>query len=293
MDEPEEQRLIKEYLLGALTEEEQQQIEQRVFTDPEFKSRMLVVEDELVEDYVAGSLSEAESERFTSHFLSTPTQIQKLRITTALYMYAGGETTTNGVRLVSKPDPVPPRKSSLTSLFGERKAVAMLSVAAVLTAVIGAVIYFAVWRGGDNERAVIEQEVAQLNNQRDPQTGLPPGVNPASAGVLPVSMSATLSRASGEMTRISVPVETKIVQIRLPLTPKPYRSYQVTLDTIEGNEIFTLASLQPVMMDGNRTLVLNIPARALTREDYLLKLRGIAETGSLADAVEYPFRIAR
>jgi anti-sigma factor RsiW len=293
MEDIEEQRLIKEYLLGTLTEEEQQQIEQRVFTNPQFKARVLMGEDELVEDYVAGLLSESERERFTKHFLSTPSQIQKLRVTRALHTYAGGDTTANATLPVSKSYPVPLRKSRLMALIGERQAVAVLSVAAVLIIVIGAVIYFAVWRGETNQRAAIEQEVAQLNNRQDPGTGLPSGVDPVHAGVLPVRLSPTLNRASGEMARIVVPVEAKIVQMRFPLTPEPYRSYQATLSTIEGNEIFTLASLQPIIVDGNRTLMLNIPARVLVHGDYLLKLRGVTETGNLADAVEYPFRIAR
>ncbi|HEV7373693.1 MAG TPA: hypothetical protein VGN95_03175 [Pyrinomonadaceae bacterium] len=293
MQELEEQRLIKEYLLGTLTGEEQQQIEQRVFTDPQFKARVLMVEDELVEDYVAGILSESERERFTSYFLSTPSQVQKLRITRALYTYAGGDVTANARLPVSTSDPVPLRKSRLMAFFGQQQAVAVLSVAVLLIAAIGAVIYLAVRRGDANQRAVIEQEVAQLNNQQNPETGLPLGVDPVNAGVLPVRLSPTLNRASGEMARISVTAEAKIVQLRLPLTPEPYGSYQATLNTIEGNEIFTIASLQPVIVDGSRMLMLNIPARVLLHGDYLLKLRGVTETGNSADAGEYPFRIAR
>ncbi|MGB9179475.1 MAG: hypothetical protein WCB68_09560 [Pyrinomonadaceae bacterium] len=293
MAELEEQRLIKAYLLGTLTAEEQQQIEERVFTEPQFKARVLMIEDELVEDYVAGLLSESERERFTTHFLSTPRQIQKLRIIRALHTYASADAiATTTLPASKKSSPVPVRKSRLTALFGERRVISILLAATVLIVVIGAVIYLAVWRREANQRAAIEQEVTQLNNRQDPRTGLPPGVDLAT-GVLQVRLSPALNRASGEMVRISVPVEAKIVQMQPPLTSEPYRSYQATLSTVEGNEIFSLASLQPVIVEGSYALLLNIPARVLVHEDYLLKLRGVTQTGKLADPVEYPFRIVR
>jgi hypothetical protein len=293
MEEIQEQRLIKGYLLGALTEEERQQVEQRVFTEPQFKATVLMVEDELVEDYVAGLLSESERERFTAHFLSTPRQIQKLRVIKALHTYAGGDAIANAKLPAGESSPAPVRKSLLRALFGERWAVAILSVSTVLIIVLGAVIYLAVRQGGADRRAAIEQEVARLNDLQDPRTGLPPGVDPANAGVLQVRLSPALDRASGKMVRISVPVEAKIVQMRLPLTSEPYRRYQATLGTVEGDEIFALASLRPVIVDGNHTLWLNIPAGVLVRGDYLLKLRGVTQTDELADTVEYPFRIVR
>lgn len=77
--------VVKEYLLGNLSLEEQQQIEERLILNRDFFEQVMIVEDELVDEYVYGSLSE--NERFTQHFLSTPQQRQKLRTAKALKRY--------------------------------------------------------------------------------------------------------------------------------------------------------------------------------------------------------------
>jgi anti-sigma-K factor RskA len=73
---------IKEYFLGGLTEEEQQQFEERLFADRSFFEQVKIVEDELIDTYIAGNLPE--NKRFVTNFLATPQQIQKLRIAMAL-----------------------------------------------------------------------------------------------------------------------------------------------------------------------------------------------------------------
>jgi hypothetical protein len=75
-----EQQVITEYLLGGLDEETKQQVEERVITDRKYKEEVLMVEDELVEDYLAGRLPETKRDRFRRHYLSGPSQRQKLRL---------------------------------------------------------------------------------------------------------------------------------------------------------------------------------------------------------------------
>ncbi len=296
MERLEEQRLIRQYLLGALGEEEQQRIEERILTDPRYKAEVLMSEDELMEDYASGLLSEGEREKFVKHCLSASGQIEKLRITKALFDYANSETIAETPLPVNKSDRPPFWRHPLRALFGGRRAVAAVSVSVILIIVIGALFYLGRWqqqaRRLADQRAFIEQELARLNRQQDPTTGLPPGLDPASARFLSVKLTSALNRASGEMTRVSVPAQTNILQLRPVLTSEPYRRYQATLSTTEGDEIFTFAPLQPVITDGNRTLIINVPAGILTRGDYILTLRGATENGDSADAGEYPFRIA-
>lgn len=296
MEQLEEQRLIRQYLLGAVGEEEQQQIEERILTDPRYKAEVLMSEDELMEDYASGLLPEGEREMFVKRCLSASGQIEKLRVTKALFDYANSETPAATPLPDSKSDRPPFGRRWLTALFGGRRAVAAVSVSVGLIIVIGALFYLVRWqrqaRRFADQRAVIEQELARLNRQQNPATGLPPDLDPASARFLSVKLTSTLNRASGEMTRVSVPTQTHILQLRPVLTSEPYRRYQATLSTTEGTEIFTFAPLQPVITDGNRTLIINVPTGILTRGDYLLKLSGATENGDSADAGEYPFRIA-
>jgi hypothetical protein len=77
--------MIREYLLGQLSDEEQQRIEERLIADKDFFEQVMIEETELIDDYLAGALVERES--FINHFLSTPQQLQKVRTAAALREY--------------------------------------------------------------------------------------------------------------------------------------------------------------------------------------------------------------
>ncbi|MFL6229463.1 MAG: hypothetical protein ACJ741_11865 [Pyrinomonadaceae bacterium] len=76
---------IEDYLLGKLTTDEQEQMEERFLLDSNFFEQAMIIEYELIDAYVDGSLSEKES--FVGHFLSTPQQRRKLRTAMALRKY--------------------------------------------------------------------------------------------------------------------------------------------------------------------------------------------------------------
>ena len=66
-----DQAQIREYLLGKLTEAEQEKIEERLMLEDEFFDEFEVSKDELVEEYCAGELGQAERKWFEEHFLAS------------------------------------------------------------------------------------------------------------------------------------------------------------------------------------------------------------------------------
>ena len=78
---------MKRYLLGELTEPEQQGLEERLMTSNEFFEELLIAEDELVDEYLQGTLSPREQEKFNDHFLCTPERQNKLRFARSLRRY--------------------------------------------------------------------------------------------------------------------------------------------------------------------------------------------------------------
>ena len=67
-----DQTRIREYLLGKLSEDEQQKIEERLMADDDLFQELEISKSELVEDYWANELSRDEEEWFKSHFLASP-----------------------------------------------------------------------------------------------------------------------------------------------------------------------------------------------------------------------------
>lgn len=120
---PEDEKRIKSYLLGELTQEDAQQLEARLLRDDNFVEHVRLTEDELVEDYECGLLNPRERERFETYFLSTPRRRRKLMFVRRMSKFAG-------VAVVPAPAPQP--SPWINSLFTPRWRIAALAVLVVL-----------------------------------------------------------------------------------------------------------------------------------------------------------------
>ena len=81
------QSVIRQYLLGQLTDDEQEIVEQRLVVEDNFFEEHEVVKDEVVEDYLAGQLSAKEKQWLEEKFLASPEGRRRLGFTKALNRY--------------------------------------------------------------------------------------------------------------------------------------------------------------------------------------------------------------
>lgn len=79
-----DQARIREYLLGRLSDEEQEKIEERLMVDDELFEELEISKDELIEEYSAGELSQAEHEWFERNYLASPEGRQRYTFSRAL-----------------------------------------------------------------------------------------------------------------------------------------------------------------------------------------------------------------
>lgn len=63
---------IREYLLGKLSETEQEQVEERLMVEDDLFEEFEILKDELIEEYREGQLTPKERESFKDGFLSSP-----------------------------------------------------------------------------------------------------------------------------------------------------------------------------------------------------------------------------
>lgn len=78
---------ISRYLLHELTETEQEEIERRYFSDPEYLALLEAVEGDLIDAYVRRDLSQAQRLRFEQYFLCTRARRERLRMAEALQQH--------------------------------------------------------------------------------------------------------------------------------------------------------------------------------------------------------------
>lgn len=75
---------LRQYLLGELSADEQQLIEERLLNDDIYMEQMLIVEEDLIDDYAAGSLSPLQQANYQKLFLASPEGQQKLKLSRIL-----------------------------------------------------------------------------------------------------------------------------------------------------------------------------------------------------------------
>ncbi|HKP69462.1 MAG TPA: CHAT domain-containing protein [Pyrinomonadaceae bacterium] len=133
MNELDEPKLLKKYLLGLLDDEAvQAQIEERLMVDEEFAARVSVVEEDLIEEFLDGEMTADERDRFNRFFLAPPERKRQLRLTRDLRRVSAS--TAENV-------PQPERSRSIFSIGWLRYAFATAAVVLVALGVWRFAIY--------------------------------------------------------------------------------------------------------------------------------------------------------
>jgi CHAT domain-containing protein len=139
------EKTVREYLLGRISDETTLEgIEELLFTDEEFCSRVALAEDDIINDYVFGRLDEADAASFRATLVSDSERRFKLELTQALREKALA-------RNAKAAKDAPSFLDALKAFFRQPKYIGA-AVAALLVAVVGLAIYFN-RRGGHEELA--------------------------------------------------------------------------------------------------------------------------------------------
>lgn len=79
-----DQAKVREYLLGHLSDEEQEKLEQRLMTEDDLFEELEISKGEVVEEYRAGELTQPERQWLEGHFLASTEGRQKFALAFAL-----------------------------------------------------------------------------------------------------------------------------------------------------------------------------------------------------------------
>jgi hypothetical protein len=87
---------IREYLLGDMSSEKEDELAAAFFRDSELLARVELVRDDLADDYAAQRLSGADREKFERRLLESDEGREQLAITKALRNAAAAQRQSNG-----------------------------------------------------------------------------------------------------------------------------------------------------------------------------------------------------
>jgi anti-sigma factor RsiW len=286
-EESESEKAIRRLLLGESGEEERQRVEESFMTDPEYREKVLMAEDDLVEDYLDGALSERERERFRAHFLSTPRQRRKVRLARSLGSFAAAAEVTAHSPPAEEEEP---QHASwlrrLVAALGLRRPVVYVPVALTLVAAVllGSWLLVEFRRAQqlrareEGRRVETERELARLNDPSGARTD----ARVFSKALPPLNVR-------GEANTVPRQGEADVVELRLLRGREEYVSYAATLQRIGAADRFSVNGLRAADTPGGRAVPVRIPARLLTPGAYRLTLTGVTADGRREEADEYTF----
>ena len=78
-----DEKLITSFLLGGLSEDDRQSVEEHFFRDDSFYEQVLAFQEELADDYVQDRLSPGQRSQFEKYFLQSPRRRERVEFATA------------------------------------------------------------------------------------------------------------------------------------------------------------------------------------------------------------------
>lgn len=151
-----EREAIKNYLLGALSDEAQRrEIEEKILLHDDFNEQLSIAEDELIDEYLGGNLADSEAKSFNRFFLITQERKQRLRLIRNLRKYA----MESGTQTVKQLSPEKPGWfDNLRGLFNSPSV--RLAATAVLLIIVGVVVWRVAFYESDVDKGLAQLRAA-------------------------------------------------------------------------------------------------------------------------------------
>jgi hypothetical protein len=276
--------LLVRYLLGRVDPQEQERIEQRYLTEPEFHEELKAAERDLIDQYVHGELPDPEE--FERQFLTSPQRRQKVEFARALQQSLGAPSLAEAgaVRNLAPP--------TSGSAWAWRLAAATVLVA------IGAAL-LVTWQGRVATNRIAETMPPQPapgvstpapNSGTGAETPSRPGAPAVRVATFVLVPSLT---RDGDETRTLAIAPGVDVRLQLTLEPGDYDTYRVDMRTADGDEIWREDGLRTIRTSSGDAVVITVPGARLSDQDYTVRVSGVSARREGELAASYYFRVRR
>ena len=311
------EKAIRRYLLGELTEAEQIQLEQQYFSDADIFEQFLVIEDQLIDDYIRGQLGRRDCDRFEKHFLASAKRRERVELARSLIKTVSRP---SAARAQGSSAPLPLWQSLLAAARLMSPAL-RLSFAVVALVLISGLTWLALehvrlrnqleqlkaeqaaQQQREDELRRLAENVSsggQSNDTNQPDRNAnqnqaePLSRQPSPRAVFSFELSPLLQRSGAGMGRVVIPESVHTLQLKLSFDAGgEYKNYRVAIRTAEGSEILARTNLRARSSHSGELIILSLPARSFPRGEYVLSLTGVTASGSVESIEDYSFGVTR
>jgi hypothetical protein len=255
---PDEQLLVR-YLLGELPEEECTEIEHLCLEREEIFEQLEAVKAELTDYYVRGVLVGRRRKEFEKRLLNSADRAKEIQFARLLARDANKRRSLfDGLKVWIQ------GSGHHTRLMQAPMAAATL----VLVVLLGS-LSFRYWTAHS-----------------------PP--QPASSEVPLIAtftLTAGSTRGEGGGNEIKIPREAKRVQFRIELASSDHKTYNVSLNRVEGERLFVQTNLKARPSQAGEILTVEVPANVLSPGTSVLSVTALGANGAPEDVGKYVMRI--
>lgn len=302
---------MRQYLLGQLEGQTQEEFEQRLLVEDDFLQEVLIAEDELVDDFLRDKLSVGERESFQQVFLSTPERLEKLTFGRTFKKYI--DTNASGSGSESEVEEKPSRFQSFLLFLKSRNMVPALSFAAALFFAVTATVLFVKERNLQTQLADLRarsqsgqpvdsadeqaqkkiklaEELAQLDaelkrgqqKRQELEQQIARLVVEKRGGVqrntsvlsflAPMLAMGAVRSAEGGLPEIRVPPGHFAANIPLRLPDGETGTYRASLLNADAQTLHTINKLRSRQSGGQEVVLFNVPIRMLPAGEYRIRV---------------------
>ena len=301
------------YLLGDLSEDEQQHIEDEYFADDSAWEKLEAIEADLIDSYVRGDLTTEQRKQFEKNFLASPDKRERVAVATHLLNPIVRKRAAGS----ASGDSSQPASSWKTPwrMLASQPASARWAAAAMMLMLFATIVMLTVWNRRlhtelaqvQSRQNKLQKEVETLRRQT-PDTNIPKNnkedAQREAANFMAQQPSViSIMLRPGSLRSVGKGNEGPVVAIRpapssvmlvLDLERDDYSQYAASLRTAEGKEIRHLEGLKSKpTQNGGRAVMISIPSELLSKHEYIVKLSGLSADGQLELVDFYNFSVTR
>ena len=311
--------VARKFLLGQLSPEEQGQIEEWAFEDPDTFTLLESVEEDLVDEFLQDELSPLERQRFNDHFLSFAGRRQDLKISEVLQEHFNPP---KGDDVIKGNDP----HYSFLGGFLDWFKLQSFWPRTITAAVLVALLLFIVWHLQQREKQPdpVQAGPGTPVNVPSPEPQISPSLHPSPSPVQaedkrrdptperqkpgltperqkPVATHATLLPSAAlrgsRAEPLELPSDASSVRIGLHLMGRrTFKTYDATLENEAGREVYRWSNLKIQRLAATehfrstKGLVIDLqPSLLNPDETYRIVVTGVASNGDRSILSNYHF----
>jgi len=272
-----EKRLLADYLLGNLSEQQMAEVEDRAFAEKDYMTALQSAEADLIDAWVNGELVDADRRKFEHRFLASPQRRRKVEFARTLAQLSNEHVAS------ATPHQRP--------VWSWRFSMQLAGAFALAVSIASTTFLFMENRSMQSRSNEWETQAKNLSRQlTEAQARRAADTTPAAV----LTLLPGVSRSQAEPRELVLQLSAPLARIEIQLEEMDdYPRYRAELRTKRGEEILTLSNLRSRRSAGGFTVTMDVPASILPAGDYELKLSGEAQGSSLHEVGYYDFRVKR